>query len=368
MKKINIIFSFLVLVAIAISCSVPDGISQDLTLDTFTVPTDVASIFDISNDNTGNVNIIPSASGAGTYDVYFGDTTANPTNVQFGSAISHKYREGDYTVKVVAIGLNGVVAEKTYPLSIVYRAPEKLAVTFTKHTHNLKVKASALYAASYLVFFGDSGFGEVETPLATAAEVSHNYAAAGTYNVKVIALSGGIAQSEKTTPVVINDAFELPITFDNPKVIYSFVTSNGITFRQIGNPFVLDSNPSPTVGEFFKSAGSAGNSSWTSLLDSPIDFSTGTKVKVWVYNPKASNIGKKLSLELQLAGVSAADGVALLKVAFTTSGVWEELVFDYSAITTIPATAKFNQLVFKFNDVSNGRGETFYIDNIRLTN
>ena len=41
MKKINIIFSFLVLVASAISCSVPDGISQDLTLDTFTVPTDV---------------------------------------------------------------------------------------------------------------------------------------------------------------------------------------------------------------------------------------------------------------------------------------------------------------------------------------
>ncbi len=61
----------------------------------------------------------------------------------------------------------------------------------------LKVKATALYAVSYLVYFGDVP-NEIGTPLATAAEVAHTYATAGTYNVRVVALSGGAAKSEKT--------------------------------------------------------------------------------------------------------------------------------------------------------------------------
>ena len=369
MKKINIIFSFLVLVAIAISCSVPDGISQDLTLDTTTAPTDVASLFDISNDNTGNVNITPSASGAGTYDVYFGDATANPTNVQFGSSISHKYNEGGYTVKVVANGLNGVVAEKTYPISIVFRAPENVTITIVKKGHNIKLKASALYAASYIVYFGDAGSAEVGTPLATAEEIAHNYAAVGNYNIKIIALSGGLAKTEKTTTITINDPLEFPITFENPLVVYSFVASGRMSFAKVNNPNKLGINSSTTVGKFTKIALSDANAATTSLLDNPIDFSNGNKVKVWIYNPNILNIGKKLTLELQSAdGGILADGVAILKVPITKSGEWEELVFDFSTISVIPNTARFSQIVFRYNDTSTGRSEVFYLDNIRLTN
>ena len=59
---------------------------------------------------------------------------------------------------------------------------------------------------------------ETGTPLATGAEVTHTYANAGDYNVKVVALSGGAAKSEKITPVTIYDAFGLPITFDEPHI------------------------------------------------------------------------------------------------------------------------------------------------------
>ncbi|MFH4966212.1 hypothetical protein V8G69_14520 [Gaetbulibacter sp. M235] len=368
MKKINIILSFLVILTTAISCSIPDGISQDLTLNKTDSPTDVASLFDITNDNSGKVTITPSASGAGTYSVYFGDDTSNPALVQFGANVSHLYKEGNYTVKVVANGLNGVNTEKTFPLSVIFRAPENLTVTFTKTAHNLKVKANAIYAASYLVYFGDVGPDEVGTPLAAAAEVSHTYTAAGTYNVKVVALSGGIAQTEKTTEVVITDAFELPITFDNPNVAYSFVTS-GLSFQKVANPNISGINTSDMVGKIFKVVGSPANSSSTSTLDYPIDFSTGNKIRVLVYTTSSSNIGKKLNVELQSAvGGTPANGVAILKVPLTTSGSWEELVFDFSTIPGIPANAKFNQLVFRFNDSTTGRSETFYIDNIRLTN
>ncbi len=368
MKKINIILSFLVLLAAVISCSVPDGISQDVTFDKTVAPDDVAALFDITNDNSGKVTITPSASGAGTYSVYFGDSTTNPALVQFGANVNHQYEEGNYNVKIVANGLNGVNTEETFPLTVIFRAPENLVVTFTKNGHRLNVKASALYAASFLVYFGDSGAGEVGTPLESNGEVSHNYPAAGIYSVKVIALSGGVAQTEKISAVTITDPFELPITFDNPNVVYSFVTS-GLTFQKVVNPNVSGINISATVGKFFKVVGSPANSASTSLLDNPIDFSTGNKVRVWVYNTTASNVGKKLNVELQSAvGGTPANGVAILKVPLTTTGTWEELVFDFSTISGIPATTKFNQLVFRFNDGTTGRNETFYIDNIRLTN
>ena len=369
MKKINIILSFLVILTTAISCSIPDGISQDLTLNKTNSPTNVASLFDITNDNSGKVTITPSASGAGTYSVYFGDDTSNPALVQFGANVTHVYQEGDYTVKVVANGLNGVNTEETFPLSVIFRAPENLTVTFTKTAHSLKVKANALYATSYLVYFGDVGPDEVGTPLAAAAEVSHNYTAAGTYNVKVVALSGGVAQTEKTTEVVITDAFELPITFDNPNVVYSFVSSGNMTFQKVTNPNISGINTSSTVGRFFKVVGAPANSASTSLLNNPIDFSAGNKIRVLVYTTSTSNIGKKLNVELQSAvGGNPANGVAILKVPLTTSGAWEELVFDFSTIPGIPANAKFNQLVFRFNDSTTGRNEIFYIDDIRLTN
>jgi hypothetical protein len=64
--------------------------------------------------------------------------------------------------------------------------------------------------------------------------------------------------------------------------------------------------------------------------------------------------------------------VGVLKVPFTTSGVWEELVFDFSTVS-LPANSKFGQIVLRFNDAYTGAGlggqfATFYIDNIRLTN
>jgi len=365
MKKIKLIFSLVVLLAVMIRCSIPDGISQDLTFDKTAAPTGVAALINVSTDNSGDVTITPSASGAGTYDVYFGDGTTYPTNVQFGGNVTHKYKEGNYTIKVVTRGLNGVNIEKTYPIALVFRTPESLTVTFTKNIHNLKVKASALYAASYLVYFGDAGATEVGTPMANAEEVSHNYAVAGIYNVKVIALSGGAAKTEKITAVTINDAFEFPITFESPFVVYSFVVSGGFTYSKVANPNVSGVNTSATVGKFSKIVGSASNSDSTSKFDNPIDFSTGKTVKVWAYNPNAANIGKKVTMELGSAG-----GTAVLKVAFTKSGAWEELVFDFSTISpAIPATTKFTQMVIRFNDTSIGRsGETFYLDEFRLTN
>jgi hypothetical protein len=91
-----------------------------------------------------------------------------------------------------------------------------------------------------------------------------------------------------------------------------------------------------------------------------------------VYNPDPALVGAKLNVELEKAnGNNPADGVAILKVPITTSGAWEELVFDFSTISGIPANAKFNQLVLRFNDSADGAagvGQIIYVDNFTQTN
>ncbi|MBK7475336.1 MAG: hypothetical protein IPI11_04695 [Haliscomenobacter sp.] len=86
------------------------------------------------------------------------------------------------------------------------------------------------------------------------------------------------------------------------------------------------------------------------------------------YNPDPALIGKTLNVELEWSIDGPGNGVGVLKVPFTKSGEWEELVFDFSTIAAIPPTTKFTQLVLRFNDTADGAGAVVYVDNFRLTN
>lgn len=332
-----------------------------------TQPGKITAIFDITNDNSGDVTITPGGEGAGSYDIYFGDATANPANVKPGGNITHKYAEGDYTVKVVANGVDGKTAESTFPLKVTYRAPENLEVTISKKIHTIIVSTKALYASSFLVYFGDKA-DEQGTPLAVGESLTHEYASAGIYSVKVVALSGGAATTEKITEVTITDPFQFPIDFENPSVNYFFGTFGGASFESaVANPAPGGINSSAKVGKYIKNAGAQVWSGTYSPMDIPIDFSKGNKVKMMVYADPAL-VGKKINVELEYAvGGTPANGVAVLKVPITVGNTWEELTFDFSTNADIPATSKFTQLVLRFDDGLVGSGEIFYIDNIRIT-
>ncbi|TDH26953.1 hypothetical protein EXU57_09110 [Segetibacter sp. 3557_3] len=364
MKKITVAIGFIT--AIMGSCT-KDGIHDDTSFLNTTSVSNPNKIFDISNDNSGRVTITPTGEGASAFVVRFGhgSGTSALATVMPGNNVTHVYPEGTYSVVIVSKDLAGKETEVAYPLQVTYRAPENINVTATSDVYLLKVKATALYAASYLVYFGDVA-NEVGTPLAAGAEVSHTYATAGTYNVRVVALSGGAARAEKITPVVIYDPFGLPITFDQTTVNYFFGTFGGNQqFAVVANPNPSGLNTSARVGRFTR-----GTESWSgtySPLNTPIDMAAGKKIRVLAYNPDAALIGRRLNVELE-NGSSIANGVAVVKTAFTTSGVWEELVFDFGAISAIPANEKFKQLVLRFNDATDGAGAVIYVDNIRLTN
>ena len=366
MKKIIIISGLLAFIIGTTGCE-KDGIDSDTSFLSTATVAKAGKIFDISTDNSGNVKITPTGEGASSFVIKFGHGTgtAAEAEVKPGFGATHAYPEGGYTVTIVSKSLSGQESSATYPLQVTYRAPENLNVTTTTNVHNIKVKATALYAASYLVYFGDVP-NETGTPLATGAEVSHDYANAGTYDVKVVALSGGAAKTEKITSVTIYDPFGLPITFELSTINYFFGTfGGGQQFATVANPNASGLNTSAKVGKFTR-----GNESWSgtySPLNTAIDMAAGKKIKVLAYNPDPALIGKKLNVELE-AGSSISNGIAVLKTAFTTSGAWEELVFDFGTIPAIPANEKFKQLVLRFNDGVNGAGAVIYVDNFIQTN
>ena len=371
MKKIFLICSVVTLFSAITGCEKKEGIDDDLSFLNGAASANNNSIFDITNDNSGIVKITPTGEGASSFVVQYGHGTGAGSSavVMPGNSTSHAYPEGSYTVTIISKSISGQESTATYPLQLTYRAPENLNVTTNTEGHLLKVKAEALYAASYRVYFGDVP-NETGTPLATGGEVSHNYANAGTYDVKVVALSGGAATSEKITSVTITDPFQLPITFEEGSVNYFFGTfGGGQQFAKVANPDPSGLNTSATVGKFTR-----GWEWWSgtySPLNNPINFANGKKIKVLAYNPDPALIGAKLNVELESGSVP--NGVAVLKTAFTTSGAWEELVFDFGTIGAIPANATFNQLVLRFNDaadgaVPGGHGAIIYVDNFRLTN
>jgi hypothetical protein len=364
MKKFQFIYGLFFLALTVISCTKKDGIDKDLSFLNSAKSSNISKIFDISTDNSGNVKITPLGEGVSSYTVKFGHGAGAAASavVAPGSSVTHSYPEGSYTVTIDAVDLAGVVTTTTYPLTVTYRAPASLAVNIQS---DMAVSATALYAKSFLVYYGDVA-NEVGTPLAIGQTLpAHIYAAGGPYDLKVVALSGGAATTQTVTTL-----FGLPITFESTTMNYFFGTfGGGQGFSKVANPNPTGLNTSANVGKFVR--GFEGWSGTYSPLNIPINFAQGKKIKVLVYNPDAALIGKKLNVELEaaIAGTGAtANGVGVLKVPITTSGAWEELVFDFSTITAIPATARFGQLVLRFNDATDGAGAIIYVDNFRLTN
>jgi hypothetical protein len=363
MKKIQILLS-LFLVLIAAGCS-KDGIDDDLSFLSSASSTNVTKVFEISNDNSGIVKITPSGQGVSSYTILFGDSNGGVSSqtISPGQTAIHAYPEGSYTVSIIAYDIAGDSSITTYPLSLTYRVPENLQISVSGDS---RISATALYANSFTVFYGDVP-NETGTPLAVGATLpAHIYPAGGPYDLRVVANSGGAATTSLTRTM-----FGLPLTFESPTMNYFFGTFGGVIFSTVNNPAPGGLNTSAKVGKYEKPNGAETWSGTYSPMDIPINMAYGRKLKMLVYNPSVANVGKKINVELEwgVAGTGAPDnGVAVLKVPIVSSGAWEELVFDFATIPQVAATARFTQLVLRFNDSSPGAGEIFYIDNIRLTN
>jgi hypothetical protein len=358
----NIVALFLLLAVIA-------GCRKELNDDTSFVesasaPAQLNALFEITQDNSGLVTITPNGEGATAYDVYFGDNTTTPVRVDAGKNTTHKYAEGVYTVKLVGHSVNGKTTESTKQLTVSFRAPENLEFTVTTdpaNNYRVRVSAKAIYETNFKVYFGDVP-NEIPVTFNEGDVVNHTYVATGTYNVKVVAFSGGAATTEQTKQVTIVDPVLLPVTFESPTLNYNFIGFDGGGVTVINNPQANGINTSAKVARMVK----GGGQSWGGAvlpLGEPINFSANKVFRMKVFSPR---VGAKVLLKVENPTNGA---IAFEKeVATTMANAWEDLAFDFSAINTANV---YQNIVLIFDNGTMGDGSanfTFLFDDIRLTN
>jgi hypothetical protein len=360
MKKHTYFLYFLISCVITAGCQKTSN--DDISfVQTATASSDGTIGFLISNDNSGNVTITPSGTGVTTFDVYFGDATTIPATVQPGKSITHAYKEGSYTVKVDAKAPNGTVTSTTKPLTVTYRAPENVVLNAVVNGHDVTFSATALYApAGFKIYFGDVP-NEVPTSLAAGATVTHNYVNVGSYTIKAVALSGGVATTTSASQVItIVDLLSFPITFESPTLNYSFTDFAGGNTTVIANPQVSGINTSSKVCRMIKFADQVYGGSVKSLGNA-IDFSVKKTIKMKVFSPR---VGAKVLFKVEDKNNSG--NFFEREVVTTVANAWEELTFNYSAIST---TISYHNIVIIFDNGIMGNGSanfTFLFDDITL--
>ncbi|MDR6968366.1 hypothetical protein J2X31_002389 [Flavobacterium arsenatis] len=206
MKNLKYIFSLFFL-TILLSCTGEDDVTS---LDGIEAPSNISALFTIKQDNSGRVTIRPNGDGLTSYEVYFGDGTLEPAMIPAGGVAEHIYAEGVYTVKIYGIALNGLKTEFTQQLTVSFLQPTDLDVTITPGaSRSVTVTAKANLETFFQVYFGED---PDQTPVdfMEGETVSHIYATAGTYEIKVVALSGGAATTEYTETIVVFDLGPAP--------------------------------------------------------------------------------------------------------------------------------------------------------------
>ena len=325
-------------------------------------PSNVAATVVVSTDNSGDVTVTPTADGASRFDLYWGDGSTTPTTVNPGSSATNTYEEGDYTLRVVAVGSTGLTAEITKPVNVTFAAPANLAVNAVVSETNLfevTVTPTADNASMFDVDFGVEG-ADVQSILASES-ATYEYAEAGDYTITVTAKGAGAATSEATETVSITGptgSIELPIDFEDATVAYEFFDFEGNFASVIDNPDT-NGNESAKVGSILKTSGSAVFAGSIITLGSAIDFTQGNTLQMKAWSPKA---GGTVKMKLE----DSSDPPVGIEVDATTenASAWETLSFNFGA--QINPEISYNKVIIFFDFGNPGDDTTYYFDDIEL--
>ncbi|CAL2091088.1 lipoprotein precursor [Tenacibaculum sp. 190524A02b] len=193
---------------------------RDLSfIEVIKAPTNVTADYTIAQDNTGTVTITPTAEGANSFKVYFGDGTATPVELKVGESAKHTYTEGTYTIKIVAFSINGKKTEVTQPLVVSFKAPENLVVTLENDAQvskQVNITANADFATMYEFYSGETG---VTQPVATAnigEAITYKYQTAGMYDIKVVAKGAAIATTEYSESFTVTEILQPIVSAPTP--------------------------------------------------------------------------------------------------------------------------------------------------------
>lgn len=360
MKLFKNISALILLVVLAAACITDKD--ELYTFDNIAAPSNVSAIFDITQDNTGLVSMVPNADGAQRFTINFGDG-AEVMQVLSGSVAMHNYAEGVYTVGITATGITGLESKYSTELTVSYKAPQNLKVDLETNTLNPKiisVSATADFATVFDVYFGDVA-DEAPVHVLPKEVISHTYENAGDYEIRVVAKGGAIATTEYKETVTISNASDpvnLPVTFESFVINYAFSDFGNAISSVIDNPDATGINTSLKVGKTQKMGGAETWAGSFLTLENPINFSTNKTFKVKVWSPKSG-----ATVKLKVENLTNGDINKEVDAVTTVSNQWEELSFDFSAIDM---ANEYQKVVIFFDFGNAGDDSNYYFDDIKL--
>lgn len=156
------------------------------------------------------------------------------------------------------------------------------------------------------------------------------------------------------------DQLVLPLTFQSSTLTYTFTGFGNANATVVNNPDQSGINTTTKVGALTKDNGAEVWAGSFIELQSPIDFSALTKIKMKVWSP-AAGITVKFKME-NLAN----SNINIERDATTTvANGWEELTYDFSGIVN---SNNYQRVVVFFDFGNAGTGATYYFDDIKLSN
>jgi hypothetical protein len=213
MKKMKNIYKISIMLLLVITACT-DNLRDTSFAANMALPSDIAALYEITQDNTGAVTITPTANGAVSFNIHFGDATVEPTSINQGESIDHTYAEGTFEVKIEALNLGGDIVEIIQQLVVSFKAPQNLVAVIENDaaiSKKVNITANADFAAMFDFDSGETGATQPVVSGNIGTTISYQYGTAGTYSVKVVAKGGAIETTEYAVEFEVTEILA-PIT------------------------------------------------------------------------------------------------------------------------------------------------------------
>ncbi|MBK86096.1 MAG: hypothetical protein CMC86_02690, partial [Flavobacteriaceae bacterium] len=364
MKKIRYIFSLCLIALTVWTCA--DDKDTEFVI-TATAPTNLAIQFDVTQDNTGLVTMLPTAEGAVSFDIIFGDDTIEPESVENGNNISHIYEEGTYTVSVTAYGVTGLSTSISQELVVSFQAPTNLVVTVENDatiSKQVNVTVSADFAINFEVYSGESGVLDPVTANIGDTAVLQ-YLDAGFYDITIIVLGAAI---EATTYVEENfEVTEILAPTESAPTPQARQPEDVISiFSDAYSNVILDELPTSWSSSGFLATTIESNNTWQlSNLDfvgMVTNYAEGINLSQMETMHIDYWVPDGVSNELFVKIVNTVDGGEDIEsLGATVSGSWQSIDIDMTGFDggDLSNKEKITQILID----SDGVASTVYIDN-----
>ena len=239
-----------------VSCG---GDDDDNPMENLVAPSNVMANIDIAQDDTGTVTVTPTADGASSFEVLFGDEdNETPTNLSPGQTATNVYEEGMFTITVTAIGTDGQETQITNSITVAFTAPSNLMIDVVVSESNpfeVTVTPTADNATMFAILFGDEADGEDATTIMAGESATNVYEEAGEYTITVTAMGASATTVEATETVLIEEA-----AFDGGLIVNGDFEAGAEPWNAGVEEF--DAPPAPVVTE-------DGNTFYSVTVDNP---------------------------------------------------------------------------------------------------